>query len=157
MTENQEAREDFGYGSEIWATIGPSTMHHIGTVTWDEDEAAELKRSMAEGDDTFFLIKLQESISIELEARQRADWLAMPKEARDRIEAFLADPSSGVHVSREKRERHRRITDGLLVADLEEIVPEAGVERTADTSNGICCPGIAMNGKHDHGTIAVDL
>ena len=128
MTENQEDREGFSYGSAIWCTIGRSTMHHIGTITWDADEAAELKRSMDEGDDTFLLLKIQEAVTVELEARQRADWLALPQEARDRIEAFLADPSSGVHISPEKRERHRRITDGVLVADLEEITPDAVAE-----------------------------
>lgn len=121
VTENQEAREDFNYGSEMWCTIGPSTMHHFGTITWDADEAAELARSMREGDDTFLLLKIQEAVTVELEARQRADWLALPQEARDRIEALLADPSSGVHVDPAKRERHRRIADAEEIEELEEI------------------------------------
>lgn len=116
VTENQEPDEGFTFGSEIWATIGQSTMRHIGTISWDEDEAAELARSMAEGDDTFFLLKLQESLTMELEARQRAHWLQMSQVDRDRIEAFLADPDSGVRVDPAKLERHRRIAETEPVA-----------------------------------------
>lgn len=103
-------------------------------VNYDTDEVTDEDR------DTFLLEAVIEGLQRELDRRMRNNFESLPQHVKEALD---------------------RSVDAHPGARPERPVKSAGAHgirrsTTADAT-GICCPGVAMGGGHDHGTMVVEL